>query len=249
MIWSGWVLWHINHCWLFNAKSSIYIYIKYIQFVNILLIIFSNEPMLILLHTVKWFQILLCITNSSIKHRSFVYKQLHDQTVLFQTIQFSMSFVCTQIKYQTVMFDLIRCYQFRPEWTWEQWQWRSTLNSPKLQHCFSLTIRLFNVISTTLVRGILPLCRDAVGIFYSPIWLRHWFLCLMVYQPWRTVVGVLNLLLGGYGVHAFPKSIFLKGYIIVSQEFKFACSLQCFNWVCLLQYNGVFPNSSEKFRS
>ena len=27
MIWFGWVLWHINHCWLFNAKSSLYIYI------------------------------------------------------------------------------------------------------------------------------------------------------------------------------------------------------------------------------
>ena len=31
MIWFGWVLWHINHCRLFNAKSSLYIYIKYIQ--------------------------------------------------------------------------------------------------------------------------------------------------------------------------------------------------------------------------
>ena len=28
----GWVLWHINHCGLFNAKSSLYIYIKYIGF-------------------------------------------------------------------------------------------------------------------------------------------------------------------------------------------------------------------------
>ena len=27
MIWLGWVLWHINHCRLFNAKSSLYIYI------------------------------------------------------------------------------------------------------------------------------------------------------------------------------------------------------------------------------
>ena len=27
-----WVLWHINHCWLSNAKSSLYIYIKYILF-------------------------------------------------------------------------------------------------------------------------------------------------------------------------------------------------------------------------
>ena len=28
-----WVLWHINHCRLFNAKSSLYIYIRYIGFV------------------------------------------------------------------------------------------------------------------------------------------------------------------------------------------------------------------------
>ena len=32
MIWFGWVLWDINHCWLLNAKSSFYIYIKYIEF-------------------------------------------------------------------------------------------------------------------------------------------------------------------------------------------------------------------------
>ena len=32
MIWFGWVLWHINHCRLFNAKSCLYIYIQYIGF-------------------------------------------------------------------------------------------------------------------------------------------------------------------------------------------------------------------------
>ena len=31
-IWFGLVLWHINHCRLFNVKSSLYIYIKYISF-------------------------------------------------------------------------------------------------------------------------------------------------------------------------------------------------------------------------
>ena len=30
MIWFGWVFWHINHCWLFNAKSSLYIFTRYI---------------------------------------------------------------------------------------------------------------------------------------------------------------------------------------------------------------------------
>ena len=30
--WFGWDLWHINFCGLFNSKSSLYIYIKYIWF-------------------------------------------------------------------------------------------------------------------------------------------------------------------------------------------------------------------------
>ena len=30
MIWFVFVLWHIKHCRLFNAKSTLYIYIKYI---------------------------------------------------------------------------------------------------------------------------------------------------------------------------------------------------------------------------
>ena len=38
---------------------------------------------------------------------------------------------------------------------------------PKLQHCWNLTIRLFSVISRTLVEGVLPLCREAFGVFYS----------------------------------------------------------------------------------
>ena len=36
---------------------------------------------------------------------SHFFTQLNDQTVLFQTIQFSMSFVCTQFKCPTVLFD------------------------------------------------------------------------------------------------------------------------------------------------
>ena len=32
MIWIGWGLWHINYCRLFNAKFSLYRYIRYIQF-------------------------------------------------------------------------------------------------------------------------------------------------------------------------------------------------------------------------
>ena len=49
---------------------------------------------------------MLCISNNSIKYQSFVYTQLNDRTVLFQAIQFSMSFVCAQFKCQTVLFDI-----------------------------------------------------------------------------------------------------------------------------------------------
>ena len=40
---------------------------------------------------VKLFEILLCITNNSIKYHTFLNSQLNDQTVLFLTIQFSKS--------------------------------------------------------------------------------------------------------------------------------------------------------------
>ena len=36
-------------------------------------------------------QSILCITDNSIKHQSFVYTQLNDQAVLFLIIQFSIS--------------------------------------------------------------------------------------------------------------------------------------------------------------
>ena len=58
----------------------------------------------------------------------------------------------------------------RPEWTCEWWQWRGTPHSPKLQHYWILTIRSFSVMSGTLV---LTLCREAVGVFYSPSLLSH----------------------------------------------------------------------------
>ena len=54
---------------------------------------FLNELKLILSHSVKQFQVLLHITNKSIKDLTFVYTQLNDQTVLFHTIPFSISYL------------------------------------------------------------------------------------------------------------------------------------------------------------
>ena len=43
---------------------------------------------------------------------------------------------------------------------------KGTPHSTKLQHHWNLTIRLFTVISKTLVGGgVLPLCEDAIDVF------------------------------------------------------------------------------------
>ena len=62
-IWLGLVLSHINHCWLFNAKSSLYIYIKYIRgafnkfpdfFVQAFKIVVDSWKFSILLQYILW---------------------------------------------------------------------------------------------------------------------------------------------------------------------------------------------------
>ena len=80
------------------------------------------------------------------------------KTVLFQIIQFSISTQSKSRNHGLVLFNpkigpLSGATTLGPEWTWEQWQWRGTLYSPKLKQYWNLTIRLFSVIIRTLVRG------------------------------------------------------------------------------------------------
>ena len=122
MILFGWVLWHINHVILFNVKSVLYIYIYQIYDYSTHLV--GNIFWAIFWSTVKWFHLFLSDTNSSIyyqsfictqlnafnfntndskKHqrniKSFVYTQLNDQTILFQTIHFSILKNLNNFKY------------------------------------------------------------------------------------------------------------------------------------------------------
>ena len=111
------------------------------------------------------------------------------QTVLIQTIQFSISiiFAHTQLNIKTVLFQTIQfsiSMQFSSIKPIDKTLSGTTTLGlsgpgsngnegvlyiyPKYQYYWNLTIRLFSVISRTLVGGILPLCRDAVGVFYSP---------------------------------------------------------------------------------
>ena len=57
----------------------------------------------------------------------------------------------------------------QPKSTWQQWKWRGTPHSPKPQHYWGLTIRLFSVISRALIKlgGFLHMCRNAVSVFSS----------------------------------------------------------------------------------
>ena len=48
---------------------------------------------LALVNKVKSFHVLLCLTNNFIKHQSFVYTLLNDQTVPFPRIQLSISYL------------------------------------------------------------------------------------------------------------------------------------------------------------
>ena len=150
------VLWHINHWRLFNAKYCFYIYTRYIWFVN----------------KVKQFQVLLYITNNLIKHKSFVYIQLNDQTLLFLTIPFIIShFFALNLNvkqfYLTHSRDSIRCYHSRSEWTWERGQWRGTPHFPKLRHYWNLTIRLFNVIVSVFYSYLVSYPGHYLGVWGS----------------------------------------------------------------------------------
>ena len=87
---------------------------------------------------------------------------LNHKTVLFQAIQFGISTQFSSI--WSIDRTLSGATTPELEWTWERWQWRGTPHSPKLLHYWNLTIRSSSVIS----RRFLPLCRGAVGVFYTP---------------------------------------------------------------------------------
>ena len=112
-------------------------------------------------------QVLLYITKNSIKHQSFAYTQSNDQTVPFQTIPFSISYLFT-CKCQTVLLPI--------NWT---------LSSPTTPGQSGLgnddNEWLLHIPQISSITGALPsdclmlypgggltLCRDTVGIFYSP---------------------------------------------------------------------------------
>ena len=152
---------------------------------------------------------MLCITNNSIKHQLFVYTQLNDQIVLFQTIQFSKSRLFPpnlNVKQfnLTYRWEPIRCYHSEPGGTWEWGQWRGTKHSPKLQHYWNLTIRLCT-------------CSGVVGVFYSPNQLG----CLLkkkIFQ-YKTKFKINIFLRRKYWNNLIAKYIYNIWYYVLNKQF------------------------------
>ena len=92
-IWFGWVSWHINPCGSLNAKSSLYIYIKYIGFVNMLLITFLNESRLIFCRQLNGSNNCYVTQKNPLNISHLFTHSFNNQTVLFQTIQFSICYL------------------------------------------------------------------------------------------------------------------------------------------------------------
>ena len=89
--------------------------------------------------------------------------------LVFQTIQFSISMQLSSIW----PIDKTLSRATTPsQWTREWWLWRGTPHSPKLLHYWSLTIRLFSVISRTLVGGGLTPLQSIIINFHKSK--DHW---------------------------------------------------------------------------
>ena len=112
---------------------------------------------------------MLWITNNSIKHQSFAYTQLNDQTTLLQTNQFSINhFFALSLKSQIVLFDpYIRHYQVLPL--------RAQVNLGSDGNKWSLRIPQSSRITGASKSNFLmsypehslegfPLCRDAISV-------------------------------------------------------------------------------------
>ena len=123
-----------------------------------------NLTYLICFYIIKWFQILLCFTNNSIKDQSFVNIQLNGETFLFLTVQFNVSDSLVH-SFNVKQFNLIhryepiKCCYSRSKWTWEQWQWRGIQHFPIFQD-WNLFISLLSVIYSWV---------DEVSVISSPV--------------------------------------------------------------------------------
>ena len=102
----------------------------------------------------------------------FVYKKLNVKTVLFQIIQFSIIAQFSSVwPIDRILSGAATLGQSKPESNGNE----GVLHIPQ---SYSITGAspsdcLVSYLGHSLA-GVLLLCRDAVGVFYSPSWLGNW---------------------------------------------------------------------------
>ena len=122
-----------------------------------------------------WWWWLLWITNNSVKYQSFVYKHLNDQTVLFLAIKFSRAHLfALSLNVESPIWPIDRTLsgattpgQSEP---WSNGN-KEGLHIPQSSYMTGTSPSdcLMPCPGHSLLwGGALPLCRDAVSVFYSP---------------------------------------------------------------------------------
>ena len=134
--------------------------------------IFLNEPKLICLHPVKWFEVLLFNTNNSISNINnfFAHSSNHRKCLnsYIWPIDRTLTGITTPGQSETGDNDnegLLHIPQ-------------STRTGKSLLDGLVLYPGLF------LMVGVLPLCRDTVGIFYSFKWLGSTYVWCDSFLEW-----------------------------------------------------------------
>ena len=101
------------------------------------------------------------------------------------------------------------CYHSASGWTREQWQWRGTLHSPKLQHYWNLTIRFFRVISKTLVGG-WGVSAEMQSVYSAAragtLRVRGIYIHFKETQNWTLIIGYSKYSFGGDGLKLLARS-------------------------------------------
>ena len=143
LVWFGLVLWHINHCGLFNAKSYFYMYIKYMICKQILYI-----------HTIKWSN--SSISNNSIYHKSFVF-----------TVEMTNSSISNRDRTLLGATTLGQSGLGSDD----NEEVLHILQSSSITGA-SPSDYLMSYPGHLLGQG-LPFCEDAVSVFYRPTWLGY----------------------------------------------------------------------------
>ena len=118
-----------------------------------------NQPTKFI-RTVKYFQVLLCIISIN---QSFIYTQLNDQTLLYNTSHlFSHR---SNVKQFYLPHSAATLDQSGPGSNCNE----GLIHIPQSSRTVTSSLIFFSVISRTLNVGwVLPFCIDAVSLFYSP---------------------------------------------------------------------------------